>query len=69
MLDESSRRSHFLDLNNLILDDIIWVDEINGVLAATDYIEGCKVVGLDCEWKPNYEKGSQPNKVNTKSVI
>lgn len=54
----------YLDLNKLVLDDIIWVDDINGLLAATDYIEGCKIVGVDCEWKPNYEKGSKPNKAS-----
>nr|CAD1828539.1 unnamed protein product [Ananas comosus var. bracteatus] len=36
----------YLDLNKLVLDDIIWVDDINGLLASTDYIEGCKIVGL-----------------------
>ncbi|ONK63283.1 uncharacterized protein A4U43_C07F13370 [Asparagus officinalis] len=66
--DESSRTSQFLDLSSLILDDIIWVDDINGLLAATNYIEGCKVIGLDCEWKPNIEKGCQPNKVSIMQV-
>lgn len=66
--DESSRPSNFLALSNLTLDDVVWVDEINGLLAATSYIEGCKVIGLDCEWKPNYEKGSQPNKVSIMQI-
>lgn len=61
--DEISSRPRYLDLKNFILDDIVWVDEVNGLLAATEYIEGCKIVGIDCEWKPNYEKGSKPNKV------
>lgn len=61
--DETSSRPRYLDLKNFILDDIVWVDEVNGLLTATKYIEGCKIVGIDCEWKPNYEKGSKPNKV------
>jgi hypothetical protein len=49
----------------LAVENIIWVDEVDGLCAATSHIEGCKVVGLDCEWKPNYVKGSKPNKVIT----
>lgn len=52
-----------MQLNELVLEDIIWVDEINGLRDATCHIEESKVVGIDCEWKPNYEKGSKPNKV------
>nr|KJB81087.1 hypothetical protein B456_013G128600 [Gossypium raimondii] len=54
----------FLNLNELGVEDIIWVDELNGLGKATCHIEGSKVVGLDCEWKPNYVKGSKPNKVS-----
>lgn len=53
----------FLDLKKLSLEEIVWVDDIEGLLEATKYIEGCKIVGVDCEWKPNYEKGSKPSKV------
>jgi hypothetical protein len=49
----------------LAVENIIWVDEVDGLCAATSHIEGCKVVGLDCEWKPSYVKGSKPNKVIT----
>lgn len=52
-----------MQLNELVLEDIIWVDEVNGLCDATCHIEESKVVGIDCEWKPNYEKGSKPNKV------
>ncbi|XP_043722158.1 uncharacterized protein LOC122669456 isoform X2 [Telopea speciosissima] len=48
--------------------DIIWVDEVEGLRSATSHIEGCKVVGIDCEWKPNYEKGSPPNKVSIMQI-
>ncbi|KAH9616634.1 hypothetical protein KSS87_003066 [Heliosperma pusillum] len=55
--------SRFLHLQELLIDEIIWVDGADSLQTATSYIEGCKVVGLDCEWKPNYVKGSKPNKV------
>ncbi|GFZ07199.1 polynucleotidyl transferase, ribonuclease H-like superfamily protein [Actinidia rufa] len=54
--------SRYLQLNELVLEDVIWVDEVNGLREATCHIEECKMVGIDCEWKPNYEKGSKPNK-------
>ncbi|XP_042508695.1 exonuclease mut-7 homolog [Macadamia integrifolia] len=60
--------THYLHLNELVLEDIIWVDEVEGLLSATSHIEGCKVVGIDCEWKPNYEKGSQPSKVSIMQI-
>ncbi|XP_015637642.1 uncharacterized protein [Oryza sativa Japonica Group] len=56
--------SDYLDLKELILEDIIWVDEIDGLLNSISYIEACKIIGVDCEWKPNFEKGSKPNKVS-----
>ncbi|XP_051197784.1 uncharacterized protein [Lolium perenne] len=62
--EEVLSRSDYLDLKKLILEEIVWVDEINGLINATSYIEACKIIGVDCEWKPNYEKGSKPNKVS-----
>ena len=56
-------QSRYLHLDELFIDDLIWVDSVDGLQAATSYVEGCKVVGVDCEWKPNYVKGSKPNKV------
>ncbi|GJM88347.1 hypothetical protein PR202_ga04400 [Eleusine coracana subsp. coracana] len=56
--------SDYLNLKKLGSDDIVWVDEINGLLNAISYIEGCKIIGLDCEWKPNFEKNSKPSKVS-----
>lgn len=50
------------------MDDIIWVDNIDGLLTATNYIEGCKIVGIDCEWKPNYERGSRLNRVTSQPL-
>lgn len=50
-------------LDELFVEDINWVDEEEGLLDATNHIENCKVIGVDCEWKPNYVKGSKPNKV------
>lgn len=50
-------QNRYLHLHELFIDDIIWVDDADGLQKATSYIEGCKVVGVDCEWKPNYVKG------------
>lgn len=57
-------QSRYLHLHELFIDDIIWVDESDSLQKATAFIEGCKVVGVDCEWKPNYVKGSRGNKVS-----
>ncbi|KAF6165592.1 hypothetical protein GIB67_021862 [Kingdonia uniflora] len=60
--------TRFLNLNEFVVDDIVWVDETDGLLRATSHFEGCKVVGVDCEWKPNYVKGSSPNKVSIMQI-
>lgn len=52
-------KTQFFDLNELALDGIKWVDDVNGLRNATSHIEGCKVIGIDCEWKPVYEKGKK----------
>ncbi|KAJ6775387.1 EXONUCLEASE MUT-7-like protein [Salix purpurea] len=62
--EASVLESKYLRLDELAFENIIWVDEVDGLCAATSHIEECKVVGLDCEWKPNYVKGSKPNKVS-----
>lgn len=56
--------SDYLDLKKLDVEEIVWVDETNELLNATSYIEACKVIGMDCEWKPNFEKNSKPSKVS-----
>jgi hypothetical protein len=61
--EEITPGEDFLDLKKISLEEIVWVDDIEGLLEATKYIEMCKIVGVDCEWKPNFEKGSKPNKV------
>lgn len=61
--------SRFLHLKELVVEDIIWVDEVDGLHKAICHIEGCKVVGIDCEWKPNYVKGCKMNKVIIFNVI
>ncbi|KAK1317950.1 hypothetical protein QJS10_CPA05g00286 [Acorus calamus] len=58
----------YLHHTELSLEAILWVDGIDGLSNAMDHIEGCKVVGVDCEWKPNYEKGSRPNKVSIMQI-
>ncbi|EEF49941.1 3-5 exonuclease, putative [Ricinus communis] len=65
---ESLPHGRFLQLNEFAVEDIVWVDEVDGLCGATGHIEGCKVVGLDCEWKPNFEKGSKPNKVSIMQI-
>ncbi|OMP10957.1 hypothetical protein COLO4_04134 [Corchorus olitorius] len=67
-LEASFLHRHFLNLNDLVVEDIIWVDEVDGLRKATCHIEGSKVVGLDCEWKPNYVKGRKPNKVSIMQI-
>ncbi|XP_019428957.1 PREDICTED: uncharacterized protein LOC109336675 isoform X1 [Lupinus angustifolius] len=66
--ESNIQQQHYLDLDGLLVEDIIWVDEAEGLLDATSHIEGFKVVGLDCEWKPNYVKGSKPNKVSIMQI-
>ncbi|KAG6646717.1 hypothetical protein CIPAW_07G027300 [Carya illinoinensis] len=66
--DTSYLHSRYLHLNKLVVEDINWVDEVDGLRNATCHFEGCKVVGVDCEWKPNYEKGSKPNKVSIMQI-
>ncbi|XP_057252409.1 uncharacterized protein LOC125499636 [Beta vulgaris subsp. vulgaris] len=61
-------QSRYLDLHELFIDDIIWVDEAVSLQKATSYIKGCKVDGVDCEWKPNYVKGSRANKVSIMQI-
>ncbi|XP_010528921.1 PREDICTED: uncharacterized protein LOC104805911 isoform X2 [Tarenaya hassleriana] len=58
----------FLCLNDLAVEDVNWVDEVDELRKATSYLEGCRVVGVDCEWKPNHIKGSKPNKVSIMQI-
>ncbi|KAK9219247.1 hypothetical protein WN943_007888 [Citrus x changshan-huyou] len=60
--------SRFLHLKEVVVEDIIWVDEVDGLHKAICHIEGCKVVGIDCEWKPNYVKGCKMNKVSIMQI-
>ncbi|KAK3441558.1 hypothetical protein EUGRSUZ_B02091 [Eucalyptus grandis] len=47
---------------NWALKMFFWVGRVDSLHTATYCIEESKVVGVDCEWKPNYVKGSKPNK-------
>ncbi|XP_073140466.1 uncharacterized protein [Henckelia pumila] len=60
--------SRYLQLHELFIEDVIWVDEVHNLRNATCYFEECKVVGVDCEWKPNYVKGSSQNKVSIMQI-
>ncbi|KAL3515978.1 hypothetical protein ACH5RR_022880 [Cinchona calisaya] len=62
------KKSCYLHLDDFFIEDVVWVDEMNGLYDATCHLEESKVVGLDCEWKPNYEKGSKPNKVSIMQI-
>ncbi|TKY52290.1 Exonuclease mut-7 [Spatholobus suberectus] len=66
--ETSNLQGRYLRLDELLVENIIWVDEVEGLLDTTRHIEGFKVVGLDCEWKPNYVKGSKPNKVSIMQI-
>ncbi|KAL2469103.1 Polynucleotidyl transferase [Forsythia ovata] len=67
-LEANVVHSGYLHLDELLIEDVIWVDEVNGLREATLYFEDCKIIGIDCEWKPNYEKGSKPNKVSIMQI-
>ncbi|KAG8363874.1 hypothetical protein BUALT_Bualt19G0067900 [Buddleja alternifolia] len=66
--EENTLHNRYLHLDELFIEDVIWVDEVNILHDAICYFEECKVVGVDCEWKPNYEKGSRPNKVSIMQI-
>ncbi|XP_022159873.1 uncharacterized protein LOC111026160 [Momordica charantia] len=61
-------QNHYLNLNQLISGDILWVDKADDLHRAICHIDECKVVGVDCEWKPNHIKGSKPNKVSIMQI-
>lgn len=61
--------SDYLDLKKLDVEEIVWVDEINGLLNATSDIEACKIIGMDCEWRPNFEKNTKSSKVTPWFVL
>ncbi|KAK4782336.1 hypothetical protein SAY86_016438 [Trapa natans] len=58
----------YLNLAVLSVEEIVWIDDIETLHGATCHIESSKVIGIDCEWKPNYEKGSKPNKVSIMQI-
>ncbi|XP_048424288.1 uncharacterized protein LOC103962292 isoform X1 [Pyrus x bretschneideri] len=60
--------NRYLHLNQLVIEGVVWVDEADALRNATSHFEGCKVVGLDCEWKPNSLKGSKPSKVSIMQI-
>ncbi|CAA3007013.1 exonuclease mut-7 homolog isoform X2 [Olea europaea var. sylvestris] len=67
-LEANVVHNSYLHLDELLIEDVVWVDEVNGLLEATSYFEDCKIIGIDCEWKPNYEKGSKPSKVSIMQI-
>lgn len=67
-LEPTRLQSRFLHVSELALEDIVWVDDMMALCDATIQIEESKIVGLDCEWSPNYIKGSKPNKVSIMQI-
>ncbi|CAA3020195.1 uncharacterized protein ZK1098.3-like isoform X2 [Olea europaea var. sylvestris] len=67
-LDRNVVHSGYMHLNELLIEDVIWVDEVIGLREATSYFEDCKIIGLDCEWKPTYGKGSKASKVSIMQI-
>ncbi|XP_051144189.1 uncharacterized protein LOC127260501 [Andrographis paniculata] len=66
--DSNVTQGRYLNLHELSIKDVFWVDEVNSLRDAIYHLEECKVVGVDCEWKPNYEKGSKPSKVSIMQI-
>ncbi|GER55264.1 3-5 exonuclease [Striga asiatica] len=67
-VSEPDLHRRYLTLHELNIEDVCWVDEVNSLRDAISYFEECKVVGIDCEWKPNFEKGSKPSKVSIMQI-
>ncbi|CAA0816769.1 Polynucleotidyl transferase- ribonuclease H-like superfamily protein [Striga hermonthica] len=65
---EPDLHRRYLNLHELNIEDVCWVDEVNSLRDAISYFEECKVVGFDCEWKPNFVKGSKPSKVSIMQI-
>ncbi|XP_057856610.2 uncharacterized protein LOC131065979 isoform X1 [Cryptomeria japonica] len=57
--------NHYLQLSDFISEEnVIWVDTVDELVSAAKYFTEVKVVGIDCEWRPNYMKGAGPSKVS-----
>ena len=35
---------------------VVWVDDLDGVLAAKEHLSRAEMVGMDCEWRPGTSK-------------
>ncbi|KAL0375801.1 UNVERIFIED_CONTAM: hypothetical protein Scaly_0697700 [Sesamum calycinum] len=66
--EPSLLHNRYLNLQQLFIEDVFWVDEVDSLRDAICYLEECKVVGIDCEWKPNYEKGGKSSKVSIMQI-
>ncbi|GAA0171691.1 hypothetical protein LIER_25666 [Lithospermum erythrorhizon] len=60
-------KSNFLHPRDFSVEEIVFVDETNGLHEATCNIENSKIIGFDCEWKANYIKG-QKSKVSIMQI-
>lgn len=65
----SEQCHYYLQLSDVVDSEenvIWWVDTIEGLTDARNYFSSdeVKLVGIDCEWKPNYVRGVDPNQVS-----
>lgn len=57
--------THYLQLQDIVPEEnVVWIDASDGLFDASRHFAEVKVVGIDCEWRPNYLKGKGPNKVS-----
>lgn len=64
----NSKQGHYLELKDFCIEEVVWVDNENGLCDATCHIQKCKVVGLDSEWTRNSEKGRSQTKVSIMQI-
>ncbi|MCO5550496.1 hypothetical protein L7F22_003983 [Adiantum nelumboides] len=67
--ESSNKSSVYLQLESVVSKDkIYWIDSHEGLQFAERALFGVKLVGIDCEWKPDSVRGASPNKVSILQV-
>lgn len=55
----------YLRLQDFVSEEnVIWVETIAGLAEASCHFSNTNIVGIDCEWRPNYFKEEKMNKVS-----
>lgn len=55
----------YLRLQDFVSEEnVIWVETIAGLADASCHFSNINIVGIDCEWRPNYFKEEKTNKVS-----